>query len=73
MITSLASDAASTRLQLVSQEQVVQALESRLESIRGVSLDEEAANMARFQNAYTASAKVVVAAQDMFDTILQML
>ncbi len=73
MLTGLASDAVSTRLQLESQEQVVQALESRLESVRGVSLDEEAANMARFQNAYTASAKVVAAAQDMFDTILQMI
>jgi len=73
MLTGIAADAAGTRLQVESQRQVVDALTSRLESVRGVSLDEEAANLARYQNAYLASAKVVAAAQDMFDTVLQMI
>lgn len=73
LITSIASDAAATRLQLQSQSQVVDALNTRIDSVRGVSLDEEAADMARYQNAYAASAKVIAAAQEMFTAVLQML
>jgi flagellar hook-associated protein 1 FlgK len=40
------------------------------ERTSGVSLDEEAANMVRFQHAYQASAKVMQTANEMFDTIL---
>lgn len=36
----------------------------------GVNLDEEAANLIRFQQAYTASARVLTTAQSLFDTIL---
>jgi flagellar hook-associated protein 1 FlgK len=50
----------------------VESLGTRLDSIRGVSLDEEAANLALFQNAYEANAKVIAMVQDMFDTILTM-
>ena len=40
------------------------------ERIAGVNLDEETANMVRYQHAYQASAKVMQAAQDMFETVL---
>jgi len=40
------------------------------ERMSGVSLDEEAANMVRFQHAYNASAKVMQTANEMFDTVL---
>ncbi len=39
-------------------------------SSSGVSLDEEAADLIRFQQAYTASARVLSTAQTLFDTIL---
>jgi flagellar hook-associated protein 1 FlgK len=70
LITDVASSGSAARLKAESQAQTVDAISVRIESVRGVSLDEEAANMARYQNAYAASAKVVAAAQDMFDTIL---
>jgi len=73
LLTDIASDAAATRLQLESQTQVVDSLTMRIDAVRGVSLDEEAADMARFQNAYAASAKVVAAAQTLFNTVLEML
>jgi len=44
--------------------------ELSLNSIAGVNLDEEAANLLRYQQAYQASAQVVVAANQMFQTIL---
>ncbi|MBI2521346.1 MAG: flagellar hook-associated protein FlgK [Bdellovibrio sp.] len=40
------------------------------ERITGVSLDEEAANMIKFQHAYEASARVLKAADEMFQTVL---
>lgn len=42
-------------------------------SMSGVNLDEEAANMLSFQQAYQAAAKIMQASQTMFDTILGVL
>jgi flagellar hook-associated protein FlgK len=47
-----------------------QALEAR-DSLAGVSLDEEAASLVRYQQAYQANAKVMQVANDLFDAILQ--
>lgn len=42
------------------------------ERLTGVSIDEETANMVRFQQAYQASAKIMQAADDMFKTVLEL-
>jgi flagellar hook-associated protein 1 FlgK len=47
-----------------------QAYSTREES-SGVNLDDEAANLIRFQQAYQAAAQVILAAQKSFDTLLQ--
>jgi len=44
--------------------------EAWYESLSGVNLDEEAANLLRFQQSYSASAQVLAAAQEIFDTLL---
>ncbi|MBC7624017.1 MAG: flagellar hook-associated protein FlgK [Aeromicrobium sp.] len=41
-------------------------------SVSGVNLDEEAAKLIRFQQAYQASAKVIATAQTLFQTVLDM-
>jgi flagellar hook-associated protein 1 FlgK len=46
-----------------------QALAAR-ESVSGVNLDEEAADLLRFQQAYQAAAQVIAAADDLFETLL---
>ena len=46
-----------------------QATEAR-DAISGVSLDEEASNLVRFQQAYQANAKVMQTAMQLFDSIL---
>lgn len=43
------------------------------ERLAGVSLDEEAANMVRYQNAYEASAKMIRASDEMFKAVLGLL
>lgn len=40
------------------------------ESISGVNLDEEAANLVRFQQAYSAAARIISVAQQTFETLL---
>ena len=47
-----------------------QAIESR-DKVSGVSLDSEAADLIRFQQAYQASAKAMQVSGDLFDAILQ--
>ncbi len=48
-----------------------QALEKR-DQVSGVSLDEEAADLVRFQQAYQASARVMQVSNQLFDSILQL-
>ncbi|EOX3445685.1 flagellar hook-associated protein FlgK [Vibrio paracholerae] len=47
-----------------------EAAQSRIASISGVNLDEEAANMMKFQQAYMASSRIIQASNDTFNTIL---
>jgi flagellar hook-associated protein 1 FlgK len=53
-----------------NQALVVQQLQTRRESISGVSLDEEAADVMRFQQAYSASARVITAIDQMLDQLI---
>jgi flagellar hook-associated protein 1 len=59
------SDASSYKL-------AASALNSQRQSISGVSLDEEAANMVKFQRAYQAAAKVMSTVDDMLGTLMNM-
>ena len=49
---------------------LAQQSEAWYESLSGVNLDEEAANLLRFQQSYAASAQVLSAARSIFDTLL---
>lgn len=46
--------------------------QAQQQSVSGVNLDEEAANIMRFQQAYQAAAKVMQAASQMFDSLLSL-
>lgn len=56
-----------------AQEAVVNSVQDRKESVSGVNLDEEAANLIRYQQAYQAAARAIAAADDMFQTFLGMI
>jgi flagellar hook-associated protein 1 FlgK len=49
-----------------------EAAQSRIASISGVNLDEEAANMMKFQRSYLASSRIMQAANETFNSILQL-
>lgn len=59
-----------SEIQLMAQENVHQQIMTQRESISGVSLDEEAANLVRFQQAYEAAAQIISTSQSMFQTLL---
>jgi flagellar hook-associated protein 1 len=46
--------------------------QSARDSLSGVNLDEEAANMLKFQQAYQASSKILQIGNTLFDTILSL-
>ncbi|MEE9496418.1 MAG: flagellar hook-associated protein FlgK [Desulfobacterales bacterium] len=55
------------------QSEMVAQLDNYRESISGVSLDEEMINLIKFQNAYAAAAKLVSTADELMQTVLQMI
>ncbi len=72
LLTELASNRSTYEFMVVNQQDVVVALESKLASIAGVSLDKEGAAMVRYQNSYNAAAKIVATVQEMYDTLMNM-
>jgi flagellar hook-associated protein 1 FlgK len=64
---------AKTHQAEVSYESVSGLLErhtNALLSVSGVNLDEEAANLVKFQQAYQAAAQVITVASTLFDTLI---
>jgi flagellar hook-associated protein 1 len=54
-----------------AQQVIVNDVQASINSVSGVNLDEEAANMLRYQQAYQAAAQVIRITQQMFDTLMQ--
>ncbi|MNN68509.1 Flagellar hook-associated protein 1 [compost metagenome] len=53
-----------------NETNLTSALETRRQSVSGVSMDEELSDMIRFQQAYNASARVMTAVDEMLDKII---
>ncbi len=71
-VSQLGSDIQQATIESNTQSAVVQQLQNQRNSISGVSMDEEAANLVRFQRAYQAAAKVVTTIDQMTQTVLNM-
>jgi flagellar hook-associated protein 1 FlgK len=54
-----------------AQQVILDDVKASIDSVSGVNLDEEAANMIRFQQAYQAAAQIIRATQEMFDTLMR--
>ena len=59
-----------TKVKLDAQGAVLDQAQATRDSLSAVNLDEEAANMLRFQQAYQASSKILEIGSKLFDTIL---
>ncbi|WP_432743892.1 flagellar hook-associated protein FlgK [Methylobacter sp. G7] len=60
----------TAKLGASAQETLLNQAKGARESLAGVNLDEEAANLIKFQQAYQASAQAISVARSLFDTLL---
>lgn len=71
---SLVADTGTTGAQaqtnLSAQSSLFQQAQQSQQSVAGVNLDEEAANLVRFQQSYQASAQIIATASTIFNTLL---
>ncbi len=66
-----ASLSATNKSRLEFQQTLTDSLQNKSDNIRGVNLDEEMAQLIIFEQAYVASARVIVVIQEMFDALLR--
>ena len=70
LISKIGTESREAKTELNTQTDLMTNLENLRQSIMGVSLDEEMANMVQFQHSYNASAKVISTISEMLDTII---
>jgi flagellar hook-associated protein 1 FlgK len=73
LITTVGSRTAEVTNQRDVQQLVLNQNKDRLEAVRGVNLDEEAADMLKFEQLYQAAARVMSVADSLFQTLLNSL
>lgn len=70
LVADVATQTSQARTNLDAQETLKNQARESLESVSGVNLDEEAANMLRFQQAYQASAQSIRVADTIFQSLI---
>lgn len=72
--TALVTQTGATALQVSTAKTAAEAVrvqsQAERDAVSGVNLDEEAANLVRYQQAYQAAAQVIATASSLFDTLL---
>ncbi len=72
LVSKVGGDLQNADAYYTHQSNMVVQLENRRESISGVSLDEEMINLIKFQSAYDAAAKLISTADELLQTLLNM-
>jgi len=70
LVSTVGATALRTRQELTVQSALREQAEVDLEGASGVNLDEEAANLLRYQQAYQAASKIIAVADDLFQTLI---
>jgi len=71
-VSALGQALSSTNTQLSDQQTVENMLLRQRDSIGGVSLDEEMADLTKFQKAFAASARLITTVDEMLETVVNM-
>ena len=71
MVASIGAQAREVQVNQTAQKVLLSRVEESQQSLSGVNLDEEAANLLRYQQAYQAAGKMIELASRLFDTLLQ--
>ncbi|MBI3446495.1 MAG: flagellar hook-associated protein FlgK [Magnetospirillum sp.] len=72
-VAQVSTDASHVKDRLDYETTLGQSLNSQYTSLSGVNIDEEVSNMINFQQAYSASAKVISTLQEMLDTLINIM
>ena len=72
LVFKIGSDTSNTSADVDASDQILRQLEDQRSSISAVSLDEEAANMVKYQTAYQAAARVVTTVNSMLDAAVNL-
>ena len=70
LVSTIGNSAQQTNVMATSQSALVTQATQAQQSLSGVNLDEEAANLLRYQQAYQAAGKMIQIASTLFQTIL---
>ncbi|PKM15890.1 MAG: flagellar hook-associated protein FlgK [Gammaproteobacteria bacterium HGW-Gammaproteobacteria-2] len=70
LVAQVGSSTAQARIGLDAQRALRNQAEQAQQSVSGVNLDEEAANLLRFEQSFQASARVIAVADTLFQTLL---
>lgn len=70
LVSDVGSRTAELKINRDAADTLVTQAQANRDSISGVNLDEEAANLVKFEQAYNASAQVISIARSIFDTLL---
>jgi flagellar hook-associated protein 1 FlgK len=71
LASTVGVQASSAKTRNDAQTALVAQLKAQQQAVSGVNLDEEAANLLRYQQAYQASSKLIAVAGKLLDSILQ--
>jgi flagellar hook-associated protein 1 FlgK len=72
MVSFVGNKTRETQIDSQASASLVAQSEAAQQAVSGVNLDEEAANLLRYQQAYQASGKVMQIASDLFDVLLSL-
>ena len=72
LVATVGADTATVKFNYEYKKTLASDLNDRQQSISGVNLDEEMANLIKYQHAYTAAAKLITTADQMMQTLLSL-
>jgi flagellar hook-associated protein 1 FlgK len=70
LVATVGNTASNAQTEQTAQAALLSQAQSQQDAVSGVNLDEEAANLQKYQQAYQAAAKVIAIAGTLFDAIL---
>ena len=70
LVTTVGSDRLQSKTNAEYNTTLTRDLSDRVASVSGVNLDEELANLIKYQSSYTAAAKLITTADQMLETLL---
>ncbi len=72
LVSRVGSDSRTAQTNAEYNEALATDLSNQQQAVSGVNLDEEMANLIKFQHAYTAAAKLITTADQMLETLLSL-